>query len=208
MSMRILLCLGLFAASSVMAGEFNAVLSPGDAAPPWKDLPGTDGKTHSLAELDAKQYVLVVFTCNSCPIARDYEDRIMEFARQHAKEVSVVAINVNNVPEDSLEKMRERAEARKFPYPYLYDKSQQIAKDYGAQGTPEFFLLSPTGNDSGKGGRKVLYMGAMDDSSQAESVTKHYLADALAASQKGEQPKVKETYTIGCRIRFDRERRK
>jgi peroxiredoxin len=192
------------AAASASAGEFNQVLTPGDAAPAWKDLPGADGKQHSLADLPADNFVLVVFTCNSCPIARDYEDRLIEFTRQHAEDVSVAAINVNNIPEDSLEKMKERAAERKFPYAYLFDESQQIAKDYGASGTPEFFLLSP----ATEGRRKILYMGAMDDSSKASNVKKRYLADALAAAQQGQQPEVRETFAHGCRIRFSRERRK
>jgi peroxiredoxin len=192
----------LLAVRAAVAGEFNPVLNVGDAAPAWADLPGTDGKNHSLIEHDAKSFVLVVFTCNSCPVARDYEERIAAFTKAHA-DVAVVAVNVNRVPEDSLDKMKERATAFKFPYQYLFDESQQIAKDYGAQGTPEFFLLSPAAD----GARKVVYMGAMDDNSDRSKVTKQYLADALAAVRQGKPAPVGETYAPGCRIRFARERR-
>lgn len=205
----LLMTLFLLASAPARGGEFNPVLNPGDAAPLWKDLPGTDGRLHSLADLKSDRPVLLVFTCNSCPVARDYEERIIAFAKAHAGEVSVVAVNVNNVPEDSLEKMKERAAAMQFPYPYLYDQSQKIAKDYGAQGTPEFFLLSradkPASNDAG--GRKVLYMGAMDDNSETSRITRRYLDDAVQAALKGSPPAVAETYATGCRIRFERERR-
>src|SRR5215831_9637475 len=93
-------------AGAVPAGKFNEVLSPGDAAPAWSDLPGVDGKKHSLADLKDKDVVVVVFTCCSCPAAEDYEDRIIAFAKKHAEsKVALVAINVNTIPEDRLDKM-------------------------------------------------------------------------------------------------------
>ncbi len=186
--------------SAAEAGEFNKVLNVGDAAPAWKDLPGTDEAQHSSTELDEKKFMVVVFTCNSCPVAVSYEERIIAFAEENAEHVDVVAINVNRVAEDRLDKMRERAEEKKYPYAYLFDESQQIAKDFGAAGTPEFFLISPA--------RKIVYMGAMDDNDDPAKVTKHYLEDALAAALEGKEPPVKETYAEGCRIRFARERRK
>src|SRR5947209_596101 len=131
-------------AASAPAGQFNKKLSAGDAAPAWKDLPGTDGKKHSLADLKDKDVVVVVFTCNSCPVAEAYEDRLIDFTRKHAaaeSKVALVAINVNTVPEDRLDRMKERARAKGFPFPYLYDESQQTARDYGASYTPEFFVL-------------------------------------------------------------------
>jgi peroxiredoxin len=184
--------------SFVQAGQFNSVLNIGDAAPAWKDLPGTDGQQHSLEDLKDKKLVVVVFTCNSCPVAADYEDRIIEFAKQHADDVAVVAINVNRVPEDSLPKMKDRAEKKKFPYVYLFDESQKIAKDYGANFTPEFFVL---GAD-----RKIAYMGGMDDNSKADQVKTQYLEPAVAAILKGETPEMAEAKARGCRIRFARER--
>src|SRR6266545_8155608 len=91
-----IIVLALAAPSS--AGEFNKKLNVGDPAPIWKDLPGTDGKMHSLADLKDKDVVVVVFTCNSCPIALDYEDRIIAFTKKHCgpdRHVALVAINVN-----------------------------------------------------------------------------------------------------------------
>lgn len=202
---RLRAVLGLLAApllaSSVWAGEYNETLSIGDRAPAWKDLPGTDGKKHSLADLDA-ELVAVVFTCNSCPVATDYEDRIIALAKKHAadpKKFAIVAINVNRVAEDSLPKMKERAEQKGFPFVYLFDESQQIAKDYGAAFTPEFFLLDQD--------RRVVYMGGMDDNSNPELVKKQFLQDAIAAVSAGKAPPVKETVAIGCRVRYVRQRK-
>jgi peroxiredoxin len=189
----------IFAVSAV-AGEFNQVLSIGDKAPAFEKLPGVDGKEHALSDLKDKPYVLVVFTCNSCPCAIDYEDRLIDFARRHAAKVGVVAINVNAVPADSMEKMKERQAEKKFPYPYIYDASQKIAKDYGAEGTPEVFLLSPE--------RKIVYMGAIDDADNPKDVQHKYLEDALTAALAGETPAVQETFANGCRIRWARRRSK
>ncbi|MBI1902168.1 MAG: thioredoxin family protein [Planctomycetia bacterium] len=189
-------------ASPAAAGEFNPTLSIGDKAPEWKDLPGVDDKQHSLSDLKDKDVVVVVFTCNSCPYAVDYEDRIIDFAAQHAKEgakAAVVAINVNRVPEDRLPEMKKRAQDKKFNFPYLYDESQKIARAYGASYTPEFFVLNKE--------RKVVYMGAMDNSANAAKVTEVYLTAAVEAALKGEKPAKTETAARGCAIRYVRERR-
>ena len=197
------LILGLiFCGVVAFGGEYNPVLNIGDPAPAWKNLPGVDGKTHSLADLKETPVVVVVFTCNSCPYAVDYEDRINALAKEHAgdsPQAAVVAINVNLVPADSLAKMQTRAKEKGFAFPYLYDESQQIAKAYGATRTPEFFVLNKE--------RKIVYMGAMDDNSNAEKVTKSYLKPAIAAALAGNTPEVNETVAVGCLIRFKRERR-
>lgn len=185
--------------STASAGEFNSVLNIGDAAPAWKKLPGADGKEHSLEDLKDKKIVVVIFTCNSCPIATAYEDRIIAFAKKNAEHVGVVAINVNRVPADSLEKMKARAEEKGFSFPYVYDESQKIAKDFGAQFTPEFFVLNAE--------RKIAYMGAMDDNSDPEKATKDYLQAAVDATLKGAKVEKAETLPVGCRVRFAREKR-
>ncbi len=182
------------------AGQFNDVLNIGDVAPAWMDLPGVDDKKHSLADLKDKPFVLVVFTCNSCPVSNDYEERINAFAKKHADNVAVIAINVNTVAEDKLPKMKERAKEKKYAFPYLYDESQKIGKDYGAAYTPEFFLLNKE--------RKVVFMGGMDDNSDPKIVKHHYLEDALQAAVKGEKPATAETTSIGCRVRYLPVRRK
>jgi peroxiredoxin len=191
------------ASTRVPAGEFNAILNVGDPAPAWINLPGVDGKKHSLSDLSDKQLVVVVFTCNSCPVASDYEDRIIAFAKKYAApnaKTAVVAINVNTVEEDRLPKMKERAESRGFPYPYLFDPTQRIAKAYGAIFTPEFFVLDKD--------RKIAYMGGFDDNSEPSKVKRHFLESAVEAVLKGGKPSPAETIASGCLIRYDRGRRR
>lgn len=186
------------------AGEFNPTLNINDAAPIWKNLPGVDDKEHSLADLDASKPVVVIFTCNSCDVAADYEDRVIAFAKNHEKETTVVAICASAKPADALPRLRERAEAKKFPFIYLHDKSQSIGQAYGANYTPEFFVLSP-----GKPGeRRIIYMGAMDDSTYADKVKSNYLEPALAAAIKGDAPAIKETAPRGCRIKYPRKKQR
>lgn len=192
----------ILSASSALAGKYNAVLNVGDAAPAWKNLAGVDGKQHSLSDFDGKPVVVVVFTCNSCPVAADYEDRILAFSKKYAGpegKVALVAINVNQVPEDRLPKMKERAEAKGFDFPYLYDESQQIGRDFGAAFTPEFFVLDKD--------RKVVYMGGMDDSSAVDMVKQNFLVPAVEAALAGTAPEVAEAPAIGCRVRYARQRR-
>lgn len=184
----------------VLAGEFNPTLNVNDPAPIWKDLPGVDGKKHSLADLDPQKPVIVIFTCNSCDVATDYEDRIIAFSEKHQDEAVVVAICASAKPADALPRLQERAEQKKFPYAYLFDKSQAIGQAYGANFTPEFFLLSPGKPDQ----RRILYMGAMDDSTYADRVKSNYLEPALAAALNGEAPAIKETAPRGCRIKYPR----
>ncbi len=184
------------------AGKYNKTRNIGDPAPVWKNLPGTDGKAHSLADLKDKDVVVVVFTCNSCPVAQEYEDRIIAFAKKYAgagKSAELVAINVNRIPEDRLPKMKERAEQKGFPFTYLYDESQATAKEFGALFTPEFFVLDKD--------RKIAYMGGMDDNSAASQVTEHYLEPAVQAILNGDKPSLPETVARGCLVRYARDRR-
>lgn len=199
----LLTMLAVLAPGLAQAGKYNDVLNIGDAAPVWADLPGVDDKQHSLADLSNKPVVVVIFTCNSCPIAVDYEDRIIALAKKYSSadsKVAVVAINVNNVEADKLPKMRERAELKGFNFPYLYDESQKIARQFGANFTPEFFVLNAE--------RKIAYMGGMDDNSDPTKVTVNYLDPAIEAVLAGHAPETSETVARGCRVRYQRERRK
>jgi peroxiredoxin len=177
-------------------GKFNKVLAPGDAAPAWADLEGTDGKKHALADLKDKDVVVVVFTCNSCPVAKDYEDRIIAFAAGAGPKVAVVAINVNTAKADALPAMKERAAKKKFPFPYLYDPTQEVARKYGAMFTPEFFVLNKD--------RTVVYTGAMDDKSPPDEPKARHLEAAVKAALAGTKPAAAETTAAaGCKIKFD-----
>ena len=195
-SLSSLLLLAILAPFS-WAGEFNKVLSIGDAAPAWDMLEGIDGKKHSLADLTESEFVVVVFTCNSCAISVGYEDRIVAFATQHAgakSGVTLIAINVNTIPADSLPEMKKRAEKKKFPFDYLYDPSQEIAKKFGATTTPEFFVLGKE--------RTVMYMGTLDDKLDPADATVNYLVEALAVARGAKKEVLSETLPRGCKIRF------
>ena len=189
-------------ASRASAGEYNPVLSIGDPAPAWKNLPDVNGKLHSLADLRDSQMVVVAFTCNSCPYSVDYEDRLIQLARELKMrgDTAVVAINVNRVPEDLPDQMKQRAEEKGFNFPYLYDESQEIARRYGATRTPEWFLLDKD--------RKIVYMGAMDDNADVSKVKSKHLQEAIAAVRAGKPVEFAETPPIGCAIRYVRTRRR
>lgn len=193
-------CTLLLTACQTLAGEFNEVLSIGDKAPAWKDLPGTDGKQHSLADLNDKQFVVVAFTCASCPTAVEYEQRISRLTAEYAdKSVAVVPICVNRVKQDRLEALSDRVKKHELGFQYLYDESQQIAKDYGAVFTPEFFVLDRE--------RRVVYMGALDDDADAAKVKQKWVEQALTATSAGKKPETAETLARGCRIRFPPDRK-
>jgi peroxiredoxin len=181
------------------AGEFNKVLSIGDKAPDFTNLEGTDSKKHSLSDFQGKSCVVVFFTCNSCPVANDYEDRISKISKKYCEgqeaKVAIVAINVNTIVDDKLDKMIDRAKKKKYSYPYLYDPSQKIAKDYGAIYTPEFFVLNAD--------RKIAYMGALDDKNKPDDAKIPYLSTAIDAVLAGQAIATTETLARGCKIRFN-----
>ncbi len=187
----------------VDAGQFNSDRSIGDPATPWIDLTGCDDKPHSLKDLDNREVIVLVFTCNSCPYAVDYEERINRLAMKYQttdSQVAVVAINVNRIEADLLPAMKERARDRDFKFPYLYDETQEIAKSYGAGRTPEFFVIDQK--------RQIVYMGAMDDSTKEAGVKRHYVEEAIEATLAGKAVSVPETPPVGCAIRFARDRKK
>ncbi|MDA7980445.1 MAG: thioredoxin family protein [Pirellulales bacterium] len=184
-----------FLASPAEAQRFNAQLSIGDACPAWENLPGTDGKNHSLKDLEKATAVVVVFTCNQCPVAVAYEDRFMAFAKEYAeKGVKFVAINVNTSDSEKLPAMKERAAEKGFSFPYLYDESQAIARNYGAQVTPHLYLLD--------GQRKLAYVGAFDDNQDKSRVKENYLKDAVEAVLAGKPVENAETRPKGCGIGY------
>jgi len=184
---------------------FTAVLlsaqaSPGDEAIDFT-LKNVDGKMVSLSDYSEEKGVILVFTCNPCPFSKAYEQRIIglhEFFAQ--KGFPVVAINPNDEkasPDDTFEKMKERAEDRNYPFPYLKDETQEVYKAYGATRTPHVFLL-----DNENGTFKVAYIGAIDDNAMDEkSVTKRYIYSAIQALMEGNKPDPATTRAIGCTIK-------
>src|SRR5580700_6184519 len=189
----------LAASSDAGPGKYNKVLGIGDKAPAWENLEGADGKKHSLADLKDKDVVVVVFTCNSCPVAAGYEDRIIAFAESYAKpggKVGLVAINVNTAKDDALPAMKTRAEKKKFNFPYLFDPTQEIARKYGAMFTPEFFVLDKD--------RNVIYTGSMDDKAPPGEPKTSYLEQAVKSALAGKPAGRGETSAAaGCKIRFN-----
>lgn len=170
----------------------------GDTARDFK-LKNANGKKTSLAGLKKAKGYIVVFTCNHCPFAKAYEDRIIALHNKYAPlGYPVVAINPNDKdvqPADSFEKMKERAKEKKFPFAYLYDETQEIAKAYGATRTPHIYLLDKN--------RVVKYIGAIDDNSEEpEKVKEKYLENAIDALREGKEISVKETKAVGCGIKW------
>ncbi len=164
-------------------------------------LPNIDGKSYSLADFpDAKGYI-VIFTCNTCPYAVAYEDRIIELHKNYAsKGYPVIAINPNDPkaqPKDSIEDMRKRASEKGFDFLYLQDVGQKIYPKFGATKTPHVFLLNKE-----KEALKLVYIGAIDDNyKDATQVEEKFLEDALQSLMNGEQIKRTETKAIGCTIK-------
>jgi peroxiredoxin len=178
------------------AAQDSKPLAVGDPAPEWKDLMGVDDQKHNLGDLKEAKAVVVVFTCNHCPVAQAYEDRIIELAADYKdKGVEVVAINVNNIDADKLPAMKTRAEEKGFKFSYLYDPSQEIGRAFGATVTPHAFLLD--------GEKNLVYVGAIDDQMNAEEVKEHYLRDAIDAVLAGTKPAKESTKPAGCGIQYE-----
>ncbi|WP_370391738.1 thioredoxin family protein [uncultured Winogradskyella sp.] len=167
-------------------------------------LENIDGKMVSLSDYkDAKGFI-VIFTCNTCPYAVAYEDRIIALDKKYAsKGYPVIAIMPNDPevqPGDSMEAMKTRAKAKGFTFPYLMDEGQNIYPQYGATKTPHVYLLQKT-----KKGNEVKYIGAIDDNyKDANAVTERYVENAVDALLNGKEIETTETRAIGCTIKVKR----
>lgn len=192
-----------------LAISFSAVAGPGeghgyhvgDKATDFK-LKNIDGKMVSLADYkDAKGFI-VVFTCNECPYAKAYEQRIIDLDKKYASQgYPVIAINPNDpkkVPGDGFDEMKARAKDKGYTFPYLVDETQEITKAYGATRTPHVYLLAKKDKDL-----RVEYIGAIDDNSRsAEDAEEFYVEDAISALKAGKEVSVKNTKAIGCTIKW------
>ncbi len=173
-------------------------LNIGDEAIPFT-LPGVDGEAYSLSNYQDKATVAVVFTCNHCPYARAWEDRIVSIQNDYAdRGVQVLAINANDAekyPDDGFQQMQQRAEEKSFSFPYLHDESQEVAAAYGAERTPEVFLFDRD--------RKLAYHGAVDDNyDDPNDVHNYYLREAVEAVLSEEEPSISHTSPVGCTIKW------
>ena len=180
--------------------EGNSGYKVGDIATDFK-LENIDGNMVSLSDFkDAKGFI-VTFTCNTCPYAVAYEDRVESLNKMYAdKGYPVIAIMPNNIevkPGDNLNAMAARAKAKGFTFPYLMDKGQKIYPQYGATKTPHVYILEKTNK-----GLQVKYIGAIDDNYQdANAVTKKYVEDAVNALLNGKEVPEAITKAIGCSIK-------
>ena len=172
----------------------------GDIATDFK-LENIDGKMVSLSDFKEAKGFIVTFTCNTCPYAVAYEDRVEALNKKYAsKGYPVIAIMPNNIdvkPGDNMEAMRERAKEKGFTFPYLMDRGQKVYPKYGATKTPHIYLLEKT-----KKGNVVRYIGAIDDNFQnADEVKNKYVENAVDALLEGREIDLKETKAIGCSIK-------
>lgn len=175
--------------------------SVGDMATDF-NLENTDGRMISLSDYKNAKGFIVVFTCNTCPYAVAYEDRINDLNKKYAqKGYPVIAIMPNNTdikPGDNMDAMKVRAQEKGFTFPYLIDKNQEIFPQYGATKTPHVYVLEKTNS-----GNQVKYIGAIDDNYQdASAVNTKYVENAVDALLQGKQIKEPHTKAIGCSIKI------
>ena len=193
-------CLAVLSAGLLIFGSCAVAeqtgVNVGDKAPDWKNLIGVDDKQHSLSDYADAKLIVLVFTCNHCPVAKAYEDRLIALQKDYQeKKVQVIALNVNNIPQDRLDQMKIRAKEKGFNFPYLYDPTQKTGHDYGAKVTPHVFVLDSE--------RKIAYIGAIDDNMDPEQVKRHYLREALDALLAGKTPETTMTKAFGCSIKYE-----
>jgi peroxiredoxin len=179
----------------------------GSSAPEF-NLPGVDGRNWTLNDFADAKILVVVFTCNHCPTAQYYQDRIKQIVTDYkSKGVALVAIMPNDPKSvrldelgwsdlsDSFAEMKIRAKDSQFNFPYLYDgETESVSRAYGPVATPHVFVFDAA--------RKLRYVGAIDNSQRVEHVTKNYLHDALDALIAGKEPPVTETKAVGCSIKW------
>jgi hypothetical protein len=169
------------------------MLKIGDTAPGFS-LPDTEGASHSPEGVTA-----VVFTCNHCPYALAWHDRILEVARDYSERgVRLLLVNPNDAvryPADSYEAMKERVAADGgWPAPYLYDETQEVASGYGAKTTPDVFVIDAQG--------RLRYRGAPDADHRDPSQGAAWLREALDAVLAGGDPARPETEPVGCSVKW------
>lgn len=200
------LILGLAAASLPGADE-PATLSLGSSAPDF-NLPGVDGRNYSLKDFARAKILVIIFTCNHCPTAQYYEERLKKLVGDYSdKGVGFVAISPNDPKSvrldelgytdigDSFAEMKIRARHKQFNFPYLYDgDTETVARAYGPVATPHVFIFDTA--------RKLRYAGRLDDSEREQFVKVHDTRNALDALLAGQEPPVKQTKVVGCSVKW------
>jgi len=181
----------------VLIDDNSTVRNIGDHMPSFK-LSAVD-KLRVDAQMIKDPVIVIVFTCNHCPYAQAYEDRLIEMANHFDEEgVQFVLINSNdaeNYPEDSFDQMKVRYDEKGFPFPYCFDETQEVAKAYGALCTPHCFVFDQD--------RTLQYKGRVDDNwEDPENVTEESLKNAIDALVRRGTPEVQEANAIGCSIKW------
>lgn len=197
--MKTFLSLILIMKFSLMIGAEG--YSVGDKASDFS-LKNVDGSEISLSDYSEAKGFVVVFTCNHCPFAVAYQDRLIAIDKKYKKKgYPVIAINPNDpdiVPGDSYAEMQKRAKEKSYSFPYLFDEKQEVFKQYGATRTPHVFVLQK----NSEGEPIVKYIGTIDDNYEnADAVKQTYLTDALDALIAGKSPDPDFTKAIGCTIK-------
>ena len=183
-----------------MALTYSSMVALGTKAPAFSLPEPRTGRTRTLAELAGRQGTLVAFWCNHCPFVKHVRDGFLTLAREYqGKGIAIVAISSNDPqshPEDAPERMAEEAQQRDYPFPYLFDATQAVAKSYGATCTPDFFLYDAK--------LALAYRGQLDPSRPGNGVpvTGQDLRGALDALLRGERPLTTQTASCGCNIKW------
>jgi len=166
-------------------------LKIGDKASDFS-LTDVNGEMISLDSYKGAKGYMVVFTCNNCPYAKAYQQRIADLQNDYGKKgIPVIAINTSDSKEDIIARAKEQS----YPFPYLHDESQEVSRSYGATKTPHFYVL--------RADRTVAYIGAIDNNyKDAAKANKHYVKDAVEAVLANKPVKVSTTKAIGCTIKW------
>ena len=176
----------------------SAIFSLGSKLPAF-DLRNVDGKMVGSSYFTGGRAYLVAFLCNHCPYVKGSEEMLMSIVRRFESEgLKTLAISSNDAvkyPDDSFEKMRDKAVAMNLPYPYLYDESQDVARQFDAACTPEFYLFDRDCT--------LVYHGTINDSPRDPSkVSKEYLSAAITAALEGQLPNPQFVHPLGCSIKW------
>ena len=196
-SITMITCLALLFAGKPVTLNYGV----GDTVSDFK-LKNVDGKMVSLSDYKNSKGVIVIFDCNTCPVSKKYNERIIGLNKKYAaKGFPVITINSNDPgvsSGDSFDEMVDMAKRKKYDFPYLVDETQEIAKAFGATNTPHVFVLKRNGNDF-----NVAYIGAIDNNSYDASVAdKKYVESAVDALLEGQSVPVTKTKAIGCGIKW------
>ena len=198
--MKKIILLVILAFSAFFSQAQNTTLKAGDKAPDFK-LKNVDGQEVSFANYPKAKGFIVVFTCNTCPYAVAYEQRIIDLDNKFRPQgYPVIAINPNDPeaqPDDSFNKMQNLAKQKKYPFPYLFDEDQKVTDQFGAKRTPHIFIVSKSSK-----GNVVEYVGAIDNDPEGTKTEKiKYAEDVIASLKNNQKPAITQTKEIGCTVK-------